>query len=165
MVVIRTEIEIKAPIELCFDYARDIDVHTRTVWKHTKERAVGGRTGGMIEAGEQVTFEATHFLIRQRLTSKVTAYERPVFFVDEMVSGAFKSLKHSRSFAVIRTDIVQPVTVMRDELVLEAPFSIIGRITERLILKSYMTRFLNARNRNLKLLVEEAYQSTSSHSG
>lgn len=157
MIVIRTEIEIDAPIELCFDYARDIDIHTRTVWKHTKERAVEGRTSGMIEAGEQVTFEATHFLVRQRLTSKVTAYERPLFFVDEMVSGAFKSLKHSRTFTASSNG-----TVMRDELALEAPFGIVGRVAERLILKYYMTGFLNDRNRKLKLIVEESYQALGS---
>ncbi|MBW7476928.1 SRPBCC family protein [Paenibacillus oenotherae] len=153
MIIIRSEIEIEAPIEICFDYARDIDIHTRTVWKHTRERAVAGRTSGMIEAGEEVTFEATHLLVRQRLTSRVTAYKRPLYFVDEMVSGAFKRLKHSREFTAR-----QDVTIMRDELAFEAPFGMIGRLVERLVLKRYMARFIHDRNRQLKLLIEQSYK-------
>lgn len=41
---------IEAPITLCFDLARDVDVHTRTV-SRTKETAVGGVTSGLLERG------------------------------------------------------------------------------------------------------------------
>src|SRR4051794_11946768 len=98
MVKVVTEIEIRAAIEVCFDLARNIDVHTQTVWRHTKEKAVSGTTTGMINEGETVTFQATHFLIRQKLKSKITAYERPFLFVDEMIHGAFKSLRHEHEF-------------------------------------------------------------------
>jgi hypothetical protein len=69
--------------------ARNIDLHTKTVWSHTQERAVAGRTTGMIGKGETVTFQATHFLIRQKLTSRIIDYTRPFKFVDEMISGTF----------------------------------------------------------------------------
>lgn len=36
--------EIHAPIGLCFDLCRDLEVHTRTV-AHTGERLVGDKTG------------------------------------------------------------------------------------------------------------------------
>jgi predicted regulator of amino acid metabolism with ACT domain len=39
MPVITNEILIKAPIKKCFDLARNVDVHTRTVSK-TKERVI-----------------------------------------------------------------------------------------------------------------------------
>ena len=55
MITITTEIEINAPIQTCFDYARDIDVHTRTVWIHTKEKAVDGVISGRIGADELVS--------------------------------------------------------------------------------------------------------------
>ena len=41
--------------------ARDIDVHTQTVWKHTKEKAIAGVTSGKINHDDTVTFEARHF--------------------------------------------------------------------------------------------------------
>ncbi len=31
MVIVKTQIEIAAPIQLCFDLARDIHIHTQTV--------------------------------------------------------------------------------------------------------------------------------------
>lgn len=62
------EILIDAPIGLCFDLSRDVATHTQTTGK-TKEKVVGGKVSGLLEKGESVTWEATHFGIRQRLTA------------------------------------------------------------------------------------------------
>lgn len=150
MVVIRTEIEVAAPIQLCFDMARDIEVHTQTVWRHTKEKAVGGVTSGPIGLGETVTFEATHLGVRQRLTSKIVEYHEPYLFVDEMQKGAFKRLRHIHEFEEIGEK-----TRMIDTLYLEAPLGILGKIAERIILKKYMMRFLEDRNLELKRRIEQ----------
>ncbi|WP_338044214.1 hypothetical protein [Paenibacillus oryzisoli] len=72
--------------------ASDIDIHTQTVWPHTKERAIAGTTSGMVRGGDTVTFEARHFLIRQKHTSLISNYVRPYHFVDEMLRGTFKSM-------------------------------------------------------------------------
>jgi ligand-binding SRPBCC domain-containing protein len=140
---------IKAPIVRCFDLARDIDVHTRTVWKHTREQAVAGVTTGCIGSGELVTFEATHFGIRQRLTSKITDFNAPYLFVDETQKGAFKSLRHVHTFETHGEG-----TLMTDTLRFEAPLGWLGWIAERLVLKAYMTHFLDHRNEQLKQLAE-----------
>jgi ligand-binding SRPBCC domain-containing protein len=150
LVVVQTDILIQAPIETCFDLARNIDVHTRTVWKHTNERAVGGVTRGMIGENETVTFQARHFLIKQRLTSRITQYRRPWYFVDQMVQGTFKSLKHEHLF-----EERGGTTLMTDRLTFEAPFGFVGRIVERWVLKGYMRRFIVHRNLQLKKLAEE----------
>ncbi|UUZ92915.1 hypothetical protein LJK87_48025 [Paenibacillus sp. P25] len=52
MPVIRTELFIRAPIEVCFDLARSIDIHAEST-SQTRERAVGGRTSGLIELGSR----------------------------------------------------------------------------------------------------------------
>jgi len=78
MPVIQLETKITAPVERVFDLARSIDAHTSTT-EGTGERAAEGRTTGLIEAGETVTWEARHLGVRQRLTSKITAMERPHF--------------------------------------------------------------------------------------
>lgn len=150
MVEVRTEIFIKAPIEVCFDLARDIDIHTRTVWKHTREQAVAGVTSGRINGGELVTFEATHFGIRQRLTSKITEFNAPYLFVDETQKGAFKNLRHVHLFEKQGAG-----TLMTDTLRFEAPLGYLGRLAERLVLKQYMRRFLEHRNEQLKQLAEQ----------
>jgi len=85
VVIVETDILIRAPIAICFDLARNIEVHTQTVWKHTKEKAVEGIKKGMIGEGESVTFQATHFLIRQKLTSQITEYRRPYYHMGQYV--------------------------------------------------------------------------------
>lgn len=52
VVIVRTE--IAAPARLCFDAARDIDLHVRSM-AETGERAIGGVTCGMIGLGQEVT--------------------------------------------------------------------------------------------------------------
>lgn len=153
MIKVVTETEIMAPVELCFDLARNIEIHTRTVWKHTREEAVGGITEGLINEGESVTFQATHFGIRQKLSSRVTEFSRPHRFVDVMTRGAFKSMRHEHAFMDLGDR-----TLMKDTLCFEAPLGILGRVVERIILQHYMRRFLQHRNARLKELTERMMQ-------
>ena len=140
---------INAPIALCFDIARDIDIHVAST-AHTGERAIAGRTSGLIGPGETVTWRAKHFGIWQNLTSKITEFNAPTFFADEMVSGAFKSFRHEHHFT---GDDRQ--TVMRDEFVFESPFGVLGRLANRLFLKRYMTGLLVTRNKVIKAEAEK----------
>jgi ligand-binding SRPBCC domain-containing protein len=87
-----------------------------------------------------VTFSARHFGVRQRLTSKITAFDRPWHFRDEMLRGAFAVLRHDHRFEA-RDD----ATLMRDEFYFEAPLGLLGRIAERAVLVRYMTEFLRVR--------------------
>jgi hypothetical protein len=64
----------------------------------THERAVAGVTSGLIGLNDEVTWEARHLGVRQRLTVRVTAFNRPQHFQDTMVAGAFKSMRRSRVF-------------------------------------------------------------------
>ncbi|MEQ8908896.1 MAG: hypothetical protein RIC95_06875 [Vicingaceae bacterium] len=52
--------QIKAPRQIVFDLARDIDFHQKSASKSI-EKAIGGRTSGLIELGETVVWEAVHF--------------------------------------------------------------------------------------------------------
>lgn len=149
MVEVKTQIEIAAPIQICFDLARDIDIHTQTVWKYTKERAIQGVTSGPIGYGQTVTFEATHLGVRQTLTSRITDFNEPFLFVDEMQKGAFKRLRHIHEF-----EQNGELTIMKDILIFEAPYGVIGWIVDRLVLKRYMRRFLEHRNEELKRIAE-----------
>jgi hypothetical protein len=44
---------------------------------------------------------------------------------------------------------------MTDEFQYEVPFGLIGKVFDRLILKQYMTRFLQTRNQILKEILEQ----------
>jgi len=131
---------IDAPAERCFDAARDLDLHVRSM-AHTGERAVAGRTSGLIELGEEVTWRARHFGIAQHFTSRITAFDRPRFFQDAMQRGAFKSFVHDHTFEATTVG----GTTMTDTLVFAAPLGLLGRIAERVVLRRYLTRLLTAR--------------------
>jgi ligand-binding SRPBCC domain-containing protein len=153
MPIIKSELFIKAPIEICFDLARSIDIHTQST-SQSKERAVGGVTSGLIECGESVTWEAIHFGIKQRLTAKITEMEYPNRFVDEMVRGAFERFRHTHEFAA--TD---HGTLMVDTFDYRSPFGLLGRFADKLFLEKYMHNFLLKRNMYIKVIAEEKAKS------
>ena len=100
MPLIRLETLIHAPIERCFDLSRDIDLHMRST-EETQEIAVAGVTTGLIGLGEEVTWEATRFGVRQKLTTRITAFSRPGHFRDSQVRGAFRRFDHDHYFITL----------------------------------------------------------------
>lgn len=142
------ETKIHASIEICFDLSRSIDLHTSSL-THTSEQAVAGKTSGLIDLGETVTWKATHFGITQKLTSKITKFDRPVYFQDQQVSGAFHSFSHDHIF----TQEIDCV-VMKDVFNFESPFGYAGRIFNGLVLTDYLRRLLIKRNNFIKLCAE-----------
>jgi len=149
MPVIKLEIEINAPVERVFDLARCIDLHVETM-KQSDEKAIDGITQGLINLDESVTWQATHFGVRQKLTSKITVFERPHYFRDEMQKGAFKSFTHDHYFE----EIENGKTLMRDVFDYKSPFWIFGKIADALFLEKYMTRILAERNLLIKEIAE-----------
>ncbi|MEK5037205.1 SRPBCC family protein [Sporosarcina sp. FSL K6-3457] len=139
---------IKSPIERCFDLARDVEIHTQTT-ADTREKAVGGITTGLLQAGDLVTWEAVHFGIRQRLTAKVTVMNRPYSFGDIMVRGAFHSFHHVHEF--IEQD---GGTLMIDRFQYQSPLGPIGVLADKLFLESYMRKFIVNRAIALREIAE-----------
>ncbi len=148
MTIINLATIIYANIEICFDTARDIDIHKLST-KKTNERAIAGRTSGLCELGDTITWEAKHFGIKQHLTVEITAMNKPNYFEDKMLKGAFKSMKHEHRF-----ESKDGKTIMVDKFQYEVPFGIFGKLFDFLILKRYMTRFLKTRNEVLKEIAE-----------
>lgn len=149
MVELRLQTHIAAPIERCFDLARSIELHLLGT-ESTGEKAIGGVTSGLIGEGQSVRWRAKHFGVWQALEVRITAFERPVFFQDTMVKGAFRSMQHDHMFQ--RVDAGH--TLMEDRFVFAAPLPIVGRLVEVLFLRSYMQRFLQQRNAVLKQAAE-----------
>jgi ligand-binding SRPBCC domain-containing protein len=145
---IRLETLIAAAPEKCFDLARDVDLHQRST-AASGEKAVAGVTSGLMGLGDEVTWEATHVGIRQRLTSKITEFDRPNRFVDEMVRGAFARFHHTHDF--LRRDAS---TLMVDVFDYTAPLGPLGHLADILFLEGYMTRLLKQRNAYLKSVAE-----------
>ena len=148
MPLIKLKTIIIAPIERVFDLARCIDLHEKTMSKHN-EKAIAGVTKGLINLGETVTWKATHFGISQRLTSKITKYDRPKYFQDVMLKGAFKNFIHDHFFEKNESG-----TIMRDVFNYESPMWILGKIADLVFLEKYMRNLLEERNKLIKITAE-----------
>ena len=148
MPVIEIETLIEAPAEIVFDLSRSIDLHKLST-ADTNEEAIAGVTSGLISMNESVTWRARHFGVYQTLTSKITAFDRPKFFVDEMVKGAFRSFKHEHQYEQHNS-----TTVMRDIFEYKSPLGYFGNLADILFLKRYMTRLLTTRNEMIKEFAE-----------
>ena len=148
MPLIKLHTHIDAPVARVFDLARSIDLHKLST-TGTNEEAIAGRTSGLIELGETVTWKAKHFGVYQKLTVEVTVFDKPNQFGDVMLKGAFKKMKHLHSF---KSD--GEGTIMTDEFEFESPLGFLGQIADALFLKSYMTRFLINKNKELKRVAE-----------
>lgn len=148
MPVIEIETLIEAPAEIVFDLSRSIDLHKLST-ADTNEEAIAGVTSGLISMNETVTWRARHFGVYQTLTSKITAFDRPRSFVDEMTKGAFRSFKHEHRFQQ-----QNGTTMMRDIFDYKSPFGFLGQLADILFLKQYMTRLLTTRNEMIKEFAE-----------
>ncbi len=145
---IELQTEIKATKQMVFDLSRSIDLHKISTEK-TNERAIAGRTHGLIELNESVTWRAKHFGIYQNLTSKITEFDRPNYFADEMVNGASKRFKHEHHFVELNGG-----TLMTYIFEYQSPLGFLGRLADKLFLEKYMAKLLTERNRIIKEFAE-----------
>lgn len=148
MPTIHLETPIHAPPERCFDLSLSVDLHAQSQ-VNAHERPIAGVLAGEMRLGDTVTWEAVHFGVKQHLTTKISAYERPTRFTDEMVAGIFQRLHHTHDF------VPQPYgTLMIDEFFFKAPLGVLGRLAESLFLTHYMKGLLLSRNRYIKQVAE-----------
>ena len=145
---IRIETAITAPPERCFDLARDVDAHVRST-AGTEERPVAGVMTGLMGLGDEVTWEAKHLGVRRRLTARITRYDRPRMFQDEMVRGPFAAMRHAHEFVPRDGG-----TTMVDTFTFKSPLGPLGTIVDRLFLAGYLRRFLISRAAALKEMAE-----------
>lgn len=140
--------EIKADKKIIFDLSRSIDLHKIST-EHTNEQAIAGKTSGLIGLNESVTWRAKHFGIYQNLTSRITEFDRPNYFADEMQKGAFQEFKHEHHFAELNGG-----TLMTDIFEYRSPLGVLGKLADKLFLEKYMTDLLTERNRIVKEYAE-----------
>lgn len=113
-------------------------------------RPIAGVTSGETFLGGTVTWRARHFGLPFTLSSVISAFERPTYFVDEQTKGPFKRWWHAHSF-----ETAGEGTLQIDVIEFEAPFGVLGRVVEHLILQRYMTRLIDNRNQWLKTQLEQ----------
>ena len=148
MPVICFETRMRAPIDRCFDLARSIEIHLRST-ERTGEKVIGRGATGLLGPDDEVTWEATHLGIRQRLTSRITVWNPPHHFRDSMVRGAFRRFDHDHFFEQDRG-----ITIMKDRFEYTSPLGLLGRLADALFLKRYMERLLRIRANVIRVAAE-----------
>ena len=131
---------IKNTCEVVFDLSRSIDLHLISTSK-TNEKAVAGTTSGLIDLNETVTWQADHLFKKRYFTSKITAFNYPFSFTDEMIKGDLQSFSHQHIFKRNAEG-----TLMTDVVYLKAPYGLLGDIVMALFLKNYFKNLLEERN-------------------
>lgn len=143
------ETSTHAPIARVFDLARSIDFHLATAAR-TKETVVGGRTSGLLELGESVTWRARHLGAWRTLTVVMTSLQRPASFQDTMTHGDFAAMQHDHLFE----EAPDGRTTMRDVFAFRSPMGPLGALVDRAFLSGYLRRFLVERARLLRATAE-----------
>lgn len=113
------------------------------------ERAIGGRTSGLIGMGEEVTWEARHFGLTHQHCSRITAFARPDHFRDSMIRGRFKRFEHDHYFVELDDQ-----TFMRDVIEFASPLGIIGRLVDVAFLSRYLRQLIVRRNQVIREAAE-----------
>ena len=104
-----------------------------------------------IDAPPEVCFEGRHFGMRQRFCARITHVDRPHVFVDEMVEGFFRELRHAHWFSPSDRG-----TLMTDHLEWRAP---LGRLMDALFMTRHMRWFVKTKQERMKAIVERQYRS------
>ena len=141
--------EINADINICFDLARDIGFYYQSLQKPT-EIPISGKTSGLVEMGDYITWETNHLHLMQHLTLKISEFIKPSLFVDNLVEGEFKSYRHEHRFQKIENG-----TLMTDVFYFESSYSILGKFVDYVFLKKHFRKLLENRNNSLKQKAEE----------
>lgn len=117
----------------------------------TGERVVEpGRTRGLLELGDLLSFEGRHLGVRQRITVRITEMDPSRRYVDEGVRVAFRALRHVHEFIAENDD----VTLMRDVVTWRSPFGILGRAADALFVARHMRWFVTEKQTRLKQMAE-----------
>jgi ligand-binding SRPBCC domain-containing protein len=135
---------IAAPSERVFDLSRSIDLHKKSM-AHTQEQAVAGTTTGLIELDDTVTWKAKHLMKTRVLKVRVTAMDKNKSFIDEMVEGDFKSMRHEHHFKQIDNG-----TFLIDLFSFEIPYGSMGKVLGKLFLNRYVKKLLEQRSKFIK---------------
>lgn len=116
---------------------------------------MAGVTSGLIDAGQEVTWEAFHFGVKHQLTTRITVCQPPHLFVDEQAKGPFAGFIHRHEFRDVPGG-----TLMIDDFAYASPLGILGRLADKLFLERHMRDLLTERARVIKEMAEARTSAT-----
>lgn len=142
------------------DLELDVDEHTASL-PGSGERASTSCGRRHLHLGDEVTFHARHFGLPWRMTSRITAHQRPHRFVDEQTRGPSQSLHHEHLFEALPGNAdVTGGTRMTDRMSITAPAGPMGQVVAHLVLAPYLRRLLRRRAAHIKRAAESASEQS-----
>ncbi len=146
---IERTVAIDAPIERVFHFHDD----TQNLLKITPPNIkVTIETMGSPGLGYEVTLKIRQFaFFVMRWHVKITAYQPPVLMIDEQIRGPFASWKQTRQLQTVNGK-----TELTDIVEYEAPFGILGRIANALVIRRQVEAMFAFRQAATKHLLESA---------
>lgn len=147
-IIIRTIIH--ANIETCFDIARSVEIHEES-FRFLDEKAISGKTSGLVQLGDFVSWEVKHLFFVQHITTKITQFKAHKLFACHMVFGFFKFFKQEYRFEALENE---KRVVMTNLLVFEPPYGYLGKLVNILFLKRYITCVSKKRDAYIKRKAE-----------
>ena len=149
MPILCEEVNVRAPVERCFDLARSVELHVDSS-TGIGAQAIGGRRGGLSGAGDVTVWSARFFGLRFAMTTRIEDCVFPGRFSDRMTRGLLRRFAHVYRF--------QPLPdggcAMSDELRVEAPFGPLGRLVEYVYLARRMRHLVRERLEHIKTVAE-----------
>ena len=149
MPLVRCELAVRAPPERCFDLARSVDLHVDSSLD-IAARAVGGRRTGLSERGDATVWSARFLGVRFRMETRIEGFARPTQFRDVLRRGLLRRFEHLYSFA----PLPDGGCLVSDELLIEAPVPVLGRLAERVYLLPRMRFLVRRRLLQIKAVAE-----------
>jgi len=149
MAIIKLTTKINAPVEVCFDLSRSINLHLDSM-QHTREKAIAGKTSGLLGLNDWVTWEAKHLGLKMHMTIRISEFNSNDYFIDEIVKGPFKLLRHLHQFTK-----QGDATIMVDEFIFRSPLGYLGKLVDKYFMENYMRKLLLKRNEVIKTVAEK----------
>lgn len=139
---------IHAPAERIFNLSRSASLH-KAVLRSYKKGSLETGADGLLSQDDKVGFKL-QFLGRTReLVTRIESLEYPLQFVSTLVRGPFKELTHEQHFKPIGNG-----TLLIDLLDYEPAFGAIGRLADKIMIRSFLRKYLDAKNRLIKQYAE-----------
>jgi ligand-binding SRPBCC domain-containing protein len=145
MYIVKDSVHINAPIHRVFLLSTNIELVRQTLGM----RPVGGRTSGLVVAGDTVEWRGWKFGLPQMHTSVISGYEAPTFFQDTQLRGRFARFQHDHHL-----EWVDGYTLAYDKVKFSLPFGVAGKLVARRIMVPHITGLLAKRFALLKRIAE-----------
>jgi ligand-binding SRPBCC domain-containing protein len=136
---------IHAPIEICFDLARSIELNSSPSPENLPQKT----KKGVWEVGHRIHRVSYYFGIKYLSESELKRCTKPYFYSDEMKVGPFRTFVHDHFFYEFPDE-----TVMVDNVYFQSPWGFLGETADTLLLKKYIMRILSKRNKTIKRYAE-----------